>query len=154
MPTYPSRVPCILLFAISAAVQLLAGCGQPKSPGTVPGVGYPCGDQVIWLNHSSVHGVDRKAVVACPNHYIEWKMPQDMAEFEIVFDDAPVGTTKNYGTGPGETTKTGAYSAPTEVNVYKYTVTKIVDKNGSHFGPFKDPHVVGGGGIPVLLSAQ
>jgi hypothetical protein len=158
MTTYTLRVICILLFGTLVSFQLLAGgYGKrqlPAATGKTEGVGYPCADETITVDHTTVHGVDHKAVVACNGHKIHWVKASDVDKFEIVFEDAPVGTTKNYGTGPGEKTSTDPYSAPSEINVYKYTVTLIIDKNGKKYGPFKDPHVVGGGGIPLLLDAK
>jgi len=125
----------ILLFALATG-----GCEKPKNVRR-----YSCSNQVVKVDSKLDKGVDHKAVYLCDGNTVQWVMSGNVASFEIVFQDPPFGNATKFGTGSGETTTTPSYSAPTDLTVYKYTVSGV-DKNGVAFGPF-DPHVVGGGGL-------
>ena len=151
MTAQPERKSHILLFVLLSIQIALGGCQHEQFAGKI--VAFTCTDETITVDHTKAKGVDKETVILCDGKKITWEKGKHVASFEIDFQDPAFGTATHFGTGPGETTTTPAYSAPIETTLYKYTVTTIGDDTGHIHGPF-DPHVVGGGGIGMVITAR
>ena len=158
MHVYPFHARSVLLLIFVLSVELAVGGCHEKPNFTTAAFAYSCPTNPsqpikIKVDHRLVSekGVHPKAIYLCDNYMIEWIKEPAVKDFEIEFEDSP-WPIKNFGTGTGESTKTPAYSAPTDLTIYKYKVT-IYDQNGGKH-EFPDPHVVGGGGIGMYLETK
>jgi hypothetical protein len=144
MKTHLVRAGRTLPFAVILLFQVVAGgCGGEQKAKVKT---LACDNQIVKVDPNLDKGVDRKAVYLCNSYNVQWVTAGNVASFEVEFVDPPFpfGNTTKFGTAPGETTMTPAYSAPGDLTVYKYKIT-IVDRNGKTYT--FDPHVVGGGGL-------
>ena len=150
MQVFPIRTRHTRPFATLLFVTLaVSGCKKKQQYAA-----YSCGN--IQIN---VHprGVDHKAVYLCAktltnNYTITWVRGSNVKSFQVVFvgPDLPFGPQTTFATsGPPVTTP--PLSDPGDLTVFKYNIT-IVDDNGASYQ--SDPHVVGGGGIPIQLSTD
>lgn len=155
MHVYSSRTGYVLLVVFVLFIVLaVVGCHEKPNAFAYSCPADPSQPIKVTVDHRLVSekGAHPKATYLCDGYKIEWIKATVVKDFEIEFEESPWPGMTKFGTGSGELTTTPAYSAPTDLNVYKYKVT-IYDSNGVKH-EFLDPHVVGGGGIGTYLAAQ
>jgi hypothetical protein len=108
---------------------------------------YTCQDHTITVDPTQPKGVDhaKAAILLCPGYKVTWNEPTSNYKFVVKFTDYPFPGTQKTFTNADPTTPVFPPGVA-DITVFKYTITI----SGAHgFHKVFDPHVIGGGGIPI-----
>lgn len=137
-----------------AFVLFTTNCGgtiSEKSPSALPQnvhlIQVNCADNQITVDPTEPHGVDHAhaALLICPDEQITWVDHSGKYKFQVDFDDYPFAGAPQSFNNANPTTPKFPKGVP-DITVFKYKIT--VDDGSGNPKPF-DPHVIGGGGIPI-----
>lgn len=159
MHIFPTRARYLPLLAVPLLVTAVAsGCNKKELVAA-----YACKDEPIKVNHENANhkGVDRKAVYLCSSdphlgksYQIIWTSDSTKIKsftIDFVGPDYPFGPNVHFASNSAGTVTSPTLTDPddvTDVTVYKYNLI-VTDE---HDVKYKfDPHVVGGGGIAILI---